>query len=77
MPLAWKSRGNVVPPIHKPLDYIFNERVWVRDELEQIGKAMQAWRGAGCINNVTVGRLKSYLVQKPKAPGSGWSQKLE
>ena len=37
-PKAWQSRGNVVPPIHQPLNYIFNERTWVSDELEHVGK---------------------------------------
>ena len=69
-PSTWRAVGNVVPFIHVPLNHVFTERKWVGNELEQIGKAMQAWRGAGCMEELTVERLKYYLAQKPRAPGT-------
>ena len=69
-PAAWKSVGNVVPAVFKPLERAFKQIMWSVDDLTQIGKAMQAWRGCGRVNGITPDRIRKYLASDHKAPGT-------
>ena len=65
----WKSNGS----IFEPMNNAFNG-TWYANDLEQIGKAMQAWRGPGRVNGLDVDRLKKYRRLDLRAP-SGNSKK--
>ena len=69
-PTAWKAARNVVPAVFQPLERAFKKISWSIDDLEQIGKAMQAWRGRGRINGITPDRVRKYVASDHKAPGS-------
>ena len=69
-PTAWKAARNVVPAVFQPLERAFKKISWSADDLTQIGKAMQAWRGRGRINGITPDRVRKYMASDHKAPGT-------
>ena len=77
MPEAWKQVGAKASVIFEPLEYAYNN-VRDADRLEQIGKMMQAWRGDGRMNELTVDRLRKHFTSgvlgppsHPKKPNGG------
>jgi len=70
MPEEWKTKGSKVPEIFEPIADAYAERTWHEEDLTQIGKAMQAWRGAGRIDDLDSGRIKKHLASHAKAPSA-------
>ena len=65
----WKATGNIVPEMFEPLSHAYDGGNWSTSALDQIGKAMQAWRGDGRVNGLTAGHLKDYIGSGVKGPG--------
>ena len=79
LPSEWKAAGNVVPAIFEPMHHACAGGGWATTALDQIGKAMQAWRGKGHFNGLRASHLREHLNHKsgvkalgpPKKPKDG------
>ena len=50
-----------------PLEYVFKKRSWPRAELDDVGLAMQTWRGDGHYDGLDGELLHSYIYRTPLA----------
>ena len=59
---GWKGGRGVTPPLWKPVQAAY-KAVWSEDLLDQIGVAMQAWKGEARCEGLRAGNLKRHRVQ--------------
>ena len=64
----WPRGGKYqVSSIYQPLAHAYKGVIWPEEVLDDVGKAMTAWRGEGAVDGLTGQLLKHYIAKPPLA----------